>query len=95
MSTAVRVMIVDDSSVVRRMLTAALGDDEPLVRGHAAWALGRIGKPEAVYALRMRAKVEPDEWVLQEMQQGLEEAFASSSSSSMRDSCGPSGAESR
>ena len=26
-------------------LVAALSDDEPLVRGHAAWALGKIGSP--------------------------------------------------
>ena len=27
-------------------LTAALSDDEPLAREHAAWALGKIGSPE-------------------------------------------------
>ena len=32
-------------------LTAALSDAEPLVRGHAAWALGRIGGPAARRAL--------------------------------------------
>lgn len=29
------------------VLTRALDDDEPLVREHAAWALGRLGTPEA------------------------------------------------
>jgi epoxyqueuosine reductase len=33
------------------VLVAALGDSEPLVRGHAAWALGAIGLVEAVAAL--------------------------------------------
>ena len=36
----------------------ALGDEEPLVRGHAAWALGRIGTEAARQALRGRVKVE-------------------------------------
>ena len=29
------------------VLTRALDDEEPLVRGHAAWALGGIGSPGA------------------------------------------------
>ncbi|HZC07058.1 MAG TPA: HEAT repeat domain-containing protein, partial [Ktedonobacterales bacterium] len=32
-------------------LIEALDDAEPLVRGHAAWALGRLGGPEARAAL--------------------------------------------
>ena len=32
-------------------LVRALADPEPLVRGHAAWALGRIGGAEARRAL--------------------------------------------
>jgi epoxyqueuosine reductase len=33
------------------VLTLALSDPEPLVRGHAAWALGRPGSTEARAAL--------------------------------------------
>jgi len=33
-------------------LAAALHDEEPLVRGHAAWALGRIPDKRSVDALR-------------------------------------------
>ena len=33
-------------------------DPHPLVRGHAAWALGRIGSPRAISALRRRRDVE-------------------------------------
>ena len=33
-------------------LTAALSDDEPLVRSRADWALGRLGGPAAAAALR-------------------------------------------
>lgn len=40
---------------------------EPLIRGHAAWALGRIGIPEAVEALRGREGVEEDGWVREEL----------------------------
>lgn len=39
-------------------LVAASIDPEPLVQGHAAWALGKIGSPEAPAALRARASVE-------------------------------------
>jgi epoxyqueuosine reductase len=39
------------------VLTAALEDDEPLIRGHAAWALGRIGTDVAMRGLRRRMKV--------------------------------------
>ena len=48
------------------VLVAALEDDEPLIRGHAAWALGRIGTLEARAALRARAEVEEDGWVREE-----------------------------
>lgn len=41
-------------------LAAALGDDDPLVRGHAAWALGRIGGEEARVALSRAAGAETD-----------------------------------
>jgi epoxyqueuosine reductase len=49
------------------VLAAALEDDEPLVRGHAAWALGRIGTEAARQALRGRAEVEEDAWVREEI----------------------------
>jgi epoxyqueuosine reductase len=48
-------------------LIAALADDAPLVRGHAAWALGRLGGSAALDALRERATAEGDPWVLQEI----------------------------
>ena len=39
---------------------AALDDPEPLVREHAAWALGKISSREASEALRRRLAAEPD-----------------------------------
>ena len=49
------------------VLAVALNDEEPLVRGHAAWALGRIGTEGAMQALRGRAEVEEDGWVREEL----------------------------
>jgi epoxyqueuosine reductase len=48
-------------------LAVALNDEEPLVRGHAAWALGRIGTDAAGQALSSRVEVETDEWVREEI----------------------------
>ncbi|MSQ13441.1 MAG: tRNA epoxyqueuosine(34) reductase QueG [Dehalococcoidia bacterium] len=48
-------------------LTKALGQAPPLVRGHAAWGLGRIGTPEAQRALAEALAVEQDPWVREEI----------------------------
>ncbi len=53
-------------------LARALHDDEPIVRGHAAWALGRIGGAEASVALHARLAVEPAVEVREEMSAALE-----------------------
>ena len=52
-------------------LIAALDDDEALVRGHVAWALGRIGGIEAAAALRRRLEAEQDERVIGEIEDAL------------------------
>jgi len=54
-------------------LVAALSDEEALVRGHAACALGRIPDERSVDALRSRLLVEEDEWVLSEIRLSLDE----------------------
>ncbi|MDE2997975.1 MAG: tRNA epoxyqueuosine(34) reductase QueG [Gemmatimonadota bacterium] len=54
-------------------LTAALSDAEPLVRGHAAWALGRIGGPDARRALSEAGGSETDEAVREEIGMALDE----------------------
>ncbi|MGI8948543.1 MAG: tRNA epoxyqueuosine(34) reductase QueG, partial [Ornithinimicrobium sp.] len=46
-------------------------DSAPLVRGHAAWALGRIGGGDAETALETALAEETDEWVLEETQLAL------------------------
>jgi len=62
------------------VLARALDDPEPLVRGHAAWALGqildRVGIPgdggfEVAEALLFRLHVEEDPWVEEELELAL------------------------
>jgi epoxyqueuosine reductase len=48
-------------------LIGALHDHETLVRGHAAWALGRIGSEEAMNALRRALQTEEDGEVRKEI----------------------------
>jgi epoxyqueuosine reductase len=52
-------------------LTRALDDAEPLVRGHAAWALGRVGSERARAALGARLGVELDDFVREELELAL------------------------
>ncbi len=52
-------------------LSAALEDDEPLVQGHAAWALGQIRSPSARRALEARLRVEGDPDVREELTDAL------------------------
>ncbi len=52
-------------------LAAALADPEPLVRGHAAWALGRIGGNAARRALTAARGVEADPRVAAEIAAAL------------------------
>ncbi len=47
-------------------------DESPLVRGHAAWALGEIGDAESATALREALEREPDEGCLVEIEAALE-----------------------
>jgi epoxyqueuosine reductase len=54
-------------------LAAALRDDaSPLVRGHAAWALGRIGSPQAFAELRAASETERAPAVRDEIAAALE-----------------------
>ena len=52
-------------------LVPLLDDAEPLIRGHAAWALGRIGGEHAVRALARSLAVEGDPWVRDEITQAM------------------------
>ncbi|MGI8642830.1 MAG: HEAT repeat domain-containing protein, partial [Thermomicrobiales bacterium] len=53
-------------------LINALGThDEPLVRGHAAWALGKIGGRQAFEALNRSRRQDPDGSVVEEVNAAL------------------------
>jgi epoxyqueuosine reductase len=53
----------------------ALSHADPTVRGHAAWALGRVGGPEATAALRVARSGEADAGVRQEIEHALGQAL--------------------
>ncbi len=55
-------------------LARVLRDGEPLVRSHAAWALGRIGVADAVLALERALAQEEDPQVVEEIELALSEA---------------------
>jgi len=55
-------------------LEAALHDREPLVRGHAAWALGRIGGKHARVMLQAATATEQDTYVREEIRLALSQA---------------------
>ena len=52
-------------------LKGALADDEPLIRSHAAWALGRIGGETARQILQKQRTVETEPEVITEIQDAL------------------------
>ncbi len=53
-------------------LKIALNDDEALIRGHAAWAIGKIGGDTAKQILQTRLAVEDEPEVITELKQALE-----------------------
>ncbi len=61
----------DDVPVLANALAS---HDEPLVRGHAAWALGRIGGPAAMTALDRAYRHEPISSAVSEISLALESA---------------------
>lgn len=61
-----------DRAAVPALAQALASDPHPLVRGHIAWALGRIGSPPAIAALRFRLEAEPEPTVVEEIDAALE-----------------------
>ena len=61
-----------DRAAVPALIEAVESDPHPLVRGHAAWALGRIASPEALRALQDRLSEEQDTGVVEEVTAALE-----------------------
>jgi epoxyqueuosine reductase len=66
------------------VLCKALHDSEELVRGHAAWALGKFRQNVAQQALRKRLRIEPTEAVRQEIRLALSKRFATDTASQLR-----------
>jgi epoxyqueuosine reductase len=66
-----------DRSAIPALVLALNEDPHPMVRGHAAWALGRIGSPSAISALQRRDLMEKDASVREEICAALE-PFATS-----------------
>jgi epoxyqueuosine reductase len=63
-----------DPSLVPALRSLLQEAADPLVRAHAAWALGRIRGAAAQEALRSAAEIEPDPRARQEIARGLGEA---------------------
>lgn len=63
-----------DRAWVATLARVLTDHDEPLARGHAAWALGRLGGPAAVAALEQARRDERDDYVLDEVRVALEGA---------------------
>jgi epoxyqueuosine reductase len=61
-----------DRSTVGPLVESLCGDPHPMVRGHAAWALGRIGSPAAVAALRGQSNLERSDEVRAEISMALQ-----------------------
>jgi epoxyqueuosine reductase len=61
-----------DRATVPALERALREDPHPTVRGHAAWALGRIASPQALNALRSRLHEEPQAQALAEIKRALE-----------------------
>lgn len=60
-----------DPQAIPALAIALHNDPEPLVRAHAAWALGRFDQAEAREALRQAVESEDDAQVLEDIQHAL------------------------
>jgi epoxyqueuosine reductase len=65
-----------DRKAVPELARSLVNDREPWVRGHAAWALGRIGGQQAQGSLQSALADEEDVDVLEEIRSALEELRA-------------------
>jgi epoxyqueuosine reductase len=60
-----------DRAAVPALVESLIADPHAMVRGHAAWALGRIRSPRALATLRARLSLEEDASVREEIQLAL------------------------
>lgn len=61
-----------DDTAIPELIMVLKEDPRPVLRGTAAWALGKIGGQDALDALQYASSVEKDEEVLQEISKGLD-----------------------
>lgn len=61
-----------DETAVDEMIEVMKKDPRPVIRGTAAWSLGKIGTDKAFQAIEKAMQFEKDEQVLYEMEKGLE-----------------------
>ncbi|RDW19837.1 tRNA epoxyqueuosine(34) reductase QueG [Oceanobacillus chungangensis] len=61
-----------DKTAVEEMINVMRDDPRPVIRGTAAWSLGKIGTEEAYEAIQAAMENEQDEQVLFEMRKGLD-----------------------
>jgi epoxyqueuosine reductase len=71
-NSAVALGNLGDPSAVPALAKCLKEEPEPLARGHAAWALGRIGGEAALTALQEASRNEKDAGVLDEIREALE-----------------------
>lgn len=60
-----------DKTAVEEIIDVMLSDPRPVIRGTAAWSLGKIGTEEAFQAIKRAMANEDDEQVRFEMEKGL------------------------
>lgn len=60
-----------DTTAVAEIIDVMRNDPRPVIRGTAAWSLGKIGTDEAFQAIKEAKETEEDEQVLYEMEKGL------------------------
>ncbi|TFJ92032.1 tRNA epoxyqueuosine(34) reductase QueG [Lentibacillus salicampi] len=60
-----------DETAVDDMIAVMNNDPRPVIRGTAAWSLGKIGTDEAFAAIEAATEKESDEQVMAEMEKGL------------------------
>ena len=65
-NAAVALGNIGNGDDVPYLLAAMTDHNEPLVRGHAAWALGRLGGPTARRALDRARTLDSDDFVREE-----------------------------
>ena len=60
-----------EESAVDELIRLMNDDPRPVIRGTAAWAIGKIGRSDSYQAIRTAMETETDPEVIEEMEKGL------------------------